>query len=78
MTIFDEQPPSLTDDDVSEILYWSGIEYEENPLMRAGSRRNALRWANAFGAKVLAEMIRRGLIDPGEDPIGALERLDDT
>jgi hypothetical protein len=61
---------------------WAGVDLSQscnddgspNQLLVAGSIRNVIRAAENWGPKLVAMLVVRGLIEPGETPAEALER----
>jgi hypothetical protein len=68
--MFDYPCPDLTPDDLRQLLRWLGVDYDNKDILAvAGNVRNAKRWAERYGVKVLAELIRQGIIGQQEDPL---------
>lgn len=66
---------NLTQRDWKNICEWAGIQPEADLLMAAGAARNAERWVQAAGLKMLAVLLEEHGMEPGEDPVELLRDL---
>jgi hypothetical protein len=75
--MFEKPCPQITEEDIDLFMYWTGTEldWDENILIAAGTKRNVIRWAEQYGVKVLAELLRQEIIKRGDDPIEAVKLL---
>ncbi|MCK9567535.1 hypothetical protein M0R72_01135 [Candidatus Pacearchaeota archaeon] len=76
----------LSGQESKALCKWAGVDLSQscnddgspNPLLVAGAIRNVIRASEQLGPKLVAMLAVRGLIEPGETPVDALERLLDS
>ena len=62
---------------MKQLQYWARINLNlcNNILEIAGAQRNAQRLAREYGIKVLAELIREGFLEPGDNPVECIKGI---
>jgi hypothetical protein len=75
MTAFDEPVPAPTEEELKALLDWAVVDHGGNAMQRAAAHRNVMRWASAYGAKMVARMKLEGLLRMGQSPLDALDEM---
>jgi hypothetical protein len=69
-----DPPPPKTDDPYALKVYDREAPHIKD-LMRAGNDRNAVRHAERWGPALIAALVDGGHLEPGENPVKALNSL---
>jgi hypothetical protein len=73
------RPPTLGPEAMAELELWADVDADADasPFNRAGTARNVIRNAEAWGPCLVALLSARGNLKPGANPLEALEDLID-
>jgi hypothetical protein len=67
-------PPNRSPEDVARLVKWYGRHSKtETMLDQAADHKNAIRYAEMWGVEIISWMMGNGLLEPGQNPVEALD-----